>query len=164
MTGVSLPQHCYEMWEHIKKDPNCKGKRCVYAIVLNKDVPVPYVSICVEDPRRGCMVGFRGAEPWRITGYHVAGMGPAVVRCGETKLKIELACIPTKDRVVNTPPPLIESYSGPTDIAIRVWWDKCVRITFDNKSYCICPQPPAPSQQQVTTQQQGTKGGLRDRY
>jgi len=167
MTDAFTPQHCYKMWDEMKNHPNCqikqKNQRCVYAEVVRESLANPYISICVKYPSDDCRINFRGAEPWRITGYHVAGMGSAVVRCGDTELKIELAYIPTKDRVVNTPPPLIESDSGPTDIAIRVWWDKCVRITFDNKSYCICPQPPAPSQQQVTTQQQGTKGGLRER-
>jgi len=142
MTRVSLPQHCYEMWKHIRRDPKCKRKRCVYAIVLSKDVPAPYVSICVEDPSRGCMVGFRGVEPWRITGYHVARLGSAVVRCGKAELKIEpINCVAGQGHV-------IEPYSGPTDIAIRVWWDMCLKVSFDGKSYCICPQPAAQSQPQ----------------
>jgi len=155
MTRAFIPQHCYEIWEYLKRNPNCKGKRCIYAEVLSKNLTEPYISICVKDPSDDCRVSFRGAEPWRITGYHVAGMGSAVVRCGDTELKIELACIPINDHVVNTPP-LRKSYSGPTDIAIRMWWDKCVRITFDNKSYCICPQPPA------SPRQQGKRRGLRE--
>jgi len=142
MTATFMPRHCYEMWERIKRDPNCKEKRCVYAEVLSEDVPAPYVSICVEDPSRGCMVGFRGIEPWRITGYHVADLGSAVVRCGKAELRIEpINCVGGRGHI-------IEPYSGPTDIAIRVWWDKCLRVTFDGKSYCICPRLAAQPQPQ----------------
>lgn len=154
MTGAFTPQHCYKMWDKMKNYPNCqikrKNQRCVYAEVVRKDLAKPYVSICVKDPSDDCRVSFRGAEPWRITGYHVAGMGSAVVRCGEAELKIEpINCVAGQGYV-------IEPYSGPTDIAIRVWWDKCVRITFDNKPYCVCPQPLA------SPQQQGTRRGLRE--
>jgi len=142
MTGAFTPQHCYEMWERIKKYPKCKKclcrkDPCVYAEVLSKSLTEPYISICVKEPSDDCRVGFRGAEPWRITGYHVAGMGSAVVKCGDTELKIELVCV--KQDIPVDPPPLKKPYNGPTDIAIRVWWDKCVRVAFDNQSYCICP-------------------------
>jgi len=130
------------MWKHIKRSAHHKKRRYVYVEVLSEDVPEPYISICVEDPSKGCRVGFRGAEPLRLTGYHVADLGSAVVRCGKAELKIEpINCVAGQGHV-------IEPYNGPTDIAIRVWWDKCLKVSFDGKSYCICPQPAAQSQPQ----------------
>jgi len=142
MTATFTSRHCYEMWERIKKDPKCRKSRCVYAEVLSEVIPAPYISICVEDPREGCRVGFRGAEPLRLTGYHVADLGSAVVKCGRAELRIEpINCVTGQSHIT-------EPYSGPTDIAIRVWWDKCLRVMFDGKSYYICPRPAAQSQPQ----------------
>jgi len=154
MIDAFTPQHCYKIWEEIKRHPDCQKRRCIYVEVVRENVVEPYISICVRAPSNECRVGFRGAKPWRITGYHVAGMGSAVVICGNMELRVEQTCL-EQDTPVNTPH--VEPYGGPTSIAIRVWWDKCVRITFDNKSYCICPPQSTPSQQQVMTQQQGKR-------
>jgi len=133
MRRAFTPQHCYEMWERVKRHPDCQRKRCVYAEVIRADLTEPYISICVKDPSDNCRVGFRCAEPLRIASYHVADLGLAVVKCGKAELWIEpVEC----SGVLNY---VIESYSGPTSIAIRVWWNECLRITFDDKSYCICP-------------------------
>jgi len=131
------------MWKRIRKEKGkCRKRRCVYTEVLSEDIPAPYISICVEDPREGCRVSFRDAEPLRIADYHVADLGSAVVKCGGTELRIEpINCVGGQGYI-------IEPYSGPTDIAIRVWWDKCLRVMLDGKSYCICPQPAAQSQPQ----------------
>jgi len=138
MTGVFTPKHCYEMWEYIKRNPICKGKRCIYAEVLSGKLTEPYISICVRGSSDECRVGFRGTKPWRITGYHVAGMGSAVVRCGNTELWIE------PDMCKNTQNSTVDPYGGPADIAIRVWWDKCLKITIvigggPYNTYRICP-------------------------
>jgi len=135
------------MWEYIRRKAECKLRYCVYAEVLSEDLPAPYVSICVKNPIRGCRVGFKGAEPLRMVGYHVADLGSAVVRCGKAELRIEpINCVAGQGHTINTP--IVEPYSGPTDIAIRVWWDKCLRVAFGDKSYCICPQPAVQSQPQ----------------
>jgi len=96
-------------------------------------------------------IGFGSGKPSEVTENHVAGVDSAVVQCGGAELKIELTCLKRDSPAKN---PYVEPYGGSTSIAIRVWWDECVRITFDNRSYCICPPQSTPSQQQVMTQQQ----------
>jgi len=138
MTRAFTPWRCYKMWKNIEEYPICSGKksRCIYAEVLSERLVEPYISICVRDPY-GCTVGFRYAKPLRLAGYHVAGMGSAFLRCGKVELRIEPICVVGRDRFVKLP--ILEPYGGPTDIAVRVWGDGCVRIAFDNSSYCICP-------------------------
>jgi len=158
MTGAFAQQHCNEIWKQvwkqIKGHPNCqrkqKNQHCVYVEVVRKNVVEPYISICVRDPSDDCRVGFRGTEPWRITGDYVADMGSAVVKCGNEELRVVQSCIWGIDPFRASP--LIEPYNGARNIAIHVWWKGCVRIVIDGISYCVCPQ--------VMAQQQGKKRGL----
>jgi len=153
MTMAFTPPHCYEMWEHIRRNPDCKKRRCVYVEVLSENLEKPYISICVKDPSKGCKIGFGSGKLSEVTENHVAGVDSAVVQCDGAELKIELTCLKQGSSAKNFH---VEPYDGPTSIAIRVWWGKCVRITFDDKSYCVCPQQFTPSQQQ------GTRRGLRE--
>jgi len=139
MTDAFTPQHCYEMWENIRSHPRCRNSRCIYAEVIRAVLTVPYISICVKNPSDDCRVGFRGVEPLRITGYHMADMGYlAVVRCGNTELWI-------KPGMCKKNP--VAPYGGPTDIAVRIWWGCCMRIIIVSRSstgqsyrfYCACP-------------------------
>jgi len=146
MTDAFTPQHCYEMWKQIKSHPDCqtkqKNQRCVYAEVVREGLAEPYISICVKDQSDDCRVGFRGAEPWRITGYHLAGVGdPVVIRCGIIELRIERATYGVYGVRNNAANP----YDTPTDIAIRIWWDQCLKVIVMIKNgqtyntYYICP-------------------------
>jgi len=141
MTDAFTPQHCYKMWDEMKNHPNCqikqKNQRCVYAKVIRKDLAEPYISICVKGLGEDCRVGFRGAKPWRITGYHVAGVGdPVVIECGNVKLRIVRNIYGMQNNMGHP-------YDGPTDIAIRIWWNECLKVSIiinnQRHTYYICP-------------------------
>jgi len=139
MTVVLTPQHCNEMWKQIKSHPIYQHIHSVYAEVVRKNLAKPHISICVKDPSDDCRVGFRGTKPWRITGYHVAGVGdPVVIRCGNIELWIKRY----KYGISGIRNSTVVPYGGPTDIAVRIWWRRCLKIWTNNRpyiTYYICP-------------------------